>query len=71
VTGPRRPADLSTYLLAAFHVALGEKDKAMVKLAESYDNRVNIIFWLKVDPRFDKVRDDPRFQTLVRKIGYP
>ncbi len=71
VTGPRRPVDLNTYVLAAFHVALGEKDKAMVKLAESYDNRVNIIFWLKVDPRFDKVRDDPRFQTLVRKIGYP
>jgi hypothetical protein len=27
--------------------------------------------YLKVDPQWDKGRDDPRFQELLRKIGFP
>jgi tetratricopeptide (TPR) repeat protein len=57
--------------LATFYAALGEKDKAFAKLNKSYENRENIMSQLKVDPRLDSLRDDPRFQELLRKVGFP
>jgi len=25
--------------------------------------------WLKIDPRFDSIREEPRFQELMRRVG--
>ncbi len=55
--------------LAAFHAALGEKDKAFAELNKSYENREIFMVLLKVEPRLDSLRDDPRFQELLRKVG--
>ncbi|MDQ3711766.1 MAG: tetratricopeptide repeat protein, partial [Acidobacteriota bacterium] len=57
--------------LATFHAALGEKDKAFAELNKSYENRETLMIRLKVDPRFDPLRDDPRFQDLLRRVGFP
>jgi TolB-like protein/Tfp pilus assembly protein PilF len=57
--------------LAVFYAALGEKDKAFAELNQAYENRDNLILRLKVDPRLDPLRDDPRFQELLRKVGFP
>jgi len=57
--------------LATFYAALGEKDKAFAELNKSYENRENVMVHLKVDPRLDPLRDDPRFQELLRKVGFP
>jgi len=56
-------------LLARIHAALGEKEQALELLQKVYDDRSESIVWLKVDPTFDTLRGDPRFQGLVKKAG--
>ncbi len=70
-TGDRRPAKQPAYATATFHAALGEKDKAFAELNKSYENREPLMIVLKVDPRLDPLRDDPRFQDLLRRVGFP
>ena len=60
----------------AFHIAiiyagLGQKDQALVWLEKGYQERSAGMVWLKVDPRFDFVRSDARFQNLLRRLGLP
>ncbi|MEJ7847834.1 MAG: tetratricopeptide repeat protein [Pyrinomonadaceae bacterium] len=57
--------------LAVFYAALGEKDKAVAELNRAYENRENFMVILKVDPRLDSLRDDPRFKELLKKVGFP
>ena len=66
----RRPANLTPYHVAAFHTELVEKDKAFAEINKAYQNREGILGLLKVDPRFDSLRDDPCFQVLLRRIGF-
>ena len=69
-TGDRRPAKQPAYATATFHAALGEKDKAFAELNKSYENREPLMIVLKVDPRLDPLRSDPRFQELLRRVGF-
>jgi eukaryotic-like serine/threonine-protein kinase len=60
----------SRYIVATYHAELGEKDKAFAELNKAYEDREFFMIVLKVDQRFDALRDDPRFQDLLRKIGF-
>jgi len=51
------------------YAALGDKDKAFVQLDRAYAGWQ--LLWIKVEPLYDPLRDDPRFQELVRKVGFP
>jgi TolB-like protein/Tfp pilus assembly protein PilF len=57
--------------VATFYVELGDHDAALDQLQAAYDLRVNDTNWIKVDPRLDPLRGDPRFQALMKKIGFP
>src|SRR5207302_877740 len=68
--------DLSKYKyvpvvnLARIYVGLGDKDKAFACLEKSYDDRsIGGLTFLKVDPAFDPLRSDPRFQGLLRRMN--
>jgi TolB-like protein/DNA-binding winged helix-turn-helix (wHTH) protein/Tfp pilus assembly protein PilF len=51
------------------YAALGDKDQAMHWLELGYEQRFNPGVLLR--PGFDPLRSDPRFQDLVRRIGFP
>jgi len=57
--------------LAALYGALGEREKAFTSLEKAYAARDLQLQYLKVNPNFDALRDDPRFADLVRRIGLP
>lgn len=57
--------------IALVHTALGEKDEALVWLEKGYEDRAFQMQSLKLDPRWDSLRDDPRFKKLVREVGLP
>jgi TolB-like protein/DNA-binding winged helix-turn-helix (wHTH) protein len=62
--------DYVNYLyLALFHVRLGELDAAFQSLETAYNKHEAELIYLKVDPQWDNVRSDPRFQSLLRRIG--
>ena len=71
MTGTHRPSNLTSSNLAALYVALGEKDKAFAELNTAYEKREPGLVLLKVDSRLDALRDDRRFQDLIRRIGLP
>jgi hypothetical protein len=47
---------------------MGYKERAFAWLEKAYDQRSNILTRLKVDPAFDSLRDDPRFQDLLSRV---
>src|SRR5256714_6431968 len=53
---------------AAIYIGLGEKEKALDCLDEAYENQESACWLLKVDPIYDSLRDEPRFQALVQKV---
>ncbi|MCM3902251.1 MAG: protein kinase [Pyrinomonadaceae bacterium] len=55
--------------LALVYAALGENDIAFKWLEESYQRREESLLSLKVDPKADRLRSDPRFIALLKKIG--
>ncbi len=55
--------------LALVYTALGEIDIAFKCLEESYEQHEESILSLKVDPKMDALRSDPRFLVLLKKIG--
>ena len=66
-----RTTAASPYRLVHVHLLLGNKDEALAQLNKSYDIREPIVTRLKVDPRLDALRDDARFQDLLRRVGFP
>jgi TolB-like protein len=60
---------LSPYRIAQAYTALGEYDKALEQLEKSYDMRDLHLFWIKVDPGFIPIRNNPRFINLMKKMN--
>ncbi len=67
----RKTSNQAAYMTATLHAALGEKDKAFDELNRSYENREYFMTLLKVDPRLDPLRDDPRYKDLLKRMGLP
>jgi TolB-like protein/DNA-binding winged helix-turn-helix (wHTH) protein/Tfp pilus assembly protein PilF len=62
-----RPLDSLSFAIA--HIGMGNNDQAMVWLERAYAEHSSSLSAIKVDPTYDPVRSDPRFQDLVRRIG--
>lgn len=60
---------VSPYHMAVVHAALGDKDTAFQLLDEAYDLRSRSMAWLNVAPEIESLRDDPRFDALLLRVG--
>jgi serine/threonine-protein kinase len=60
---------VSRYALAAIHVGLGEPAEALSLLEEAFVARDRGVVWLGVSPRFDPIREEPRFRDLLKRLG--
>ncbi len=61
----------SPFDIALEHAALGRIDEALEWLERSLTERETDLIGLSVDPRFDALRDAPRFQELLAEVGLP
>ena len=61
---------VSPFNMAIVHLGLGDKDKAMEQLEAGYRERSRSMIWLNVDRRLQPLYDDPRFQNLLKRLGF-
>lgn len=62
---------VSPYIIAIVHIGLNEIDQAFECLFKAYEERNAWLPYLKVNPVFDTLRPDPRFDDLLKRIGLP
>ncbi len=62
---------VSSYQFALVFAGLGEKDRAFAALEKAFRERSTLLTYLKMDARFDSLRPDPRFASLLRRMGLP
>jgi serine/threonine-protein kinase len=55
--------------LAEGYTALGEYDHAFELLEKAYEARTATLMYLHIDPAFDALHSDPRFELLTKRIG--
>lgn len=60
---------LSPYRLAQAYIALGDYGEGLNQLDRAYEIRDLHMFWIKVDPSFDAVRNEQRFTDLLKKMN--
>lgn len=65
------PDNRPKYIDAARLASIGENQRALDALEEAFAERESFMMFLKVDPRLDPLHDEPRFQDLLRRVGFP
>jgi tetratricopeptide (TPR) repeat protein len=66
ISGSR--ADRTVTLLIAYS-GTGQKERVIELLQKAYSEHSNAVTQIKVDPMYDPIRSDPRFESLLRKVG--
>ncbi len=62
---------VAPYAIAVIYIGLGDKDQTFEWLEKAYRDHSPWLPWLKVDPRFDSLHGDSRYQDLRRRMGLP
>ncbi|MEZ4587977.1 MAG: hypothetical protein R2909_16490 [Gemmatimonadales bacterium] len=60
---------LPSFEVATAYAGLGDADRAIRWLERAYQERSHSMPFLPTDPRFDSLRDDPRFQRLMTRVA--
>ena len=60
---------VTSYGVALVHAGMGDKEQAFSKLEQAFGERSHWLVWLNLDPRWDSLRADPRFDELTRRLG--
>ena len=57
-----------SYWIALIFVGFGDIEQAIAWLERAYEERSSWLVWIGVEPRFDPLRGDPRFASLLRRM---
>lgn len=60
---------MESYFYARWHAYLNQREEALDLLERAYREHDFFIIYLKAEPFFDSLRDEPRFQDLMRKLN--
>ena len=63
------PGGVQATVLASAFAAVGDNDEALAWLEKAYADHDHGLTALKVNPGWDPLRHDPRFQSLLRRVG--
>lgn len=61
---------VSPCFLAWIYAGLGQQEQAVEMLERAYDERDYRLLYIKVDPMFDNLRSHPRFDQLLKRMGF-
>ena len=70
-TSPKQDPPAQPMALAMLAAKIGDLDTAMKHLERAYAERNGDLLFLNVERCYDPLRNDPRFQELVRRVGLP
>jgi serine/threonine protein kinase/Tfp pilus assembly protein PilF len=62
---------VAPHFFAGIHIGLGENAGALEYLEKSYEDHSHWLIYLHIDPSMDDLRQDPRFQDLLKRVGLP
>ena len=56
--------------IALIYNGLGQREETLAWLERGYERRDPKMVFLKVEPKWNNLRGDPRFQDLLRRVGF-
>jgi TolB-like protein/DNA-binding winged helix-turn-helix (wHTH) protein/cytochrome c-type biogenesis protein CcmH/NrfG len=62
---------LSPVDLAYLHAELGQRDQTLALLEEGFQHHSPQILWIQTEKAYDFLHADPRYQSLIHRIGLP
>ena len=57
--------------IAGIYIGLGDNDNAINWLEKAFEEQSSLLLLLNIDPIYDPLRSDPRFQDLVDRMNFP
>jgi serine/threonine protein kinase/Flp pilus assembly protein TadD len=66
----KKGESVPAFVLARIYSELGQRDEAFKWLQKSFENKETDLVYIKVSPIWDKLRDDPRFADMLRRLGF-
>jgi len=59
------------YSVGLYYSGTGQKEEALYWLERAYKSHDTELYWLKTEPMFKSLYGDPRYEDLLRRIGFP
>lgn len=60
---------VAPYNLALIYASLDDKDNALEWLEKAYEDRSTRLIWIRVNTQLDKLRSEPRFKAVIKRMG--
>ena len=65
------PLGSPSFHLAMYFAQQSDKDQAFLWIEKAIIDHEVEMYWLKVEPPFDPLRSNPRWQEMLDKVGFP